>query len=73
MTTWFIKTLGNDWYHVGGTNVDEEVNGPQLMGMLTCQGLSPAQARKVLWDLYQEEVAFTLPITFDEHEVPKAS
>ena len=71
MTTWRITKKSDDNYHVDGvdgyTRIEEDVDGPKLMGMLTGKGLSVEQCEKLLSTLdtkafgYETTIAFTPP------------
>lgn len=68
MTTWHIRKTGDDQFHVHGgdqfTRIEEDVDGPKLMGMLTAKGLSTEQAMSVAYDLDSKGIGFHTTIAF---------
>ena len=69
MTTWHVKKTGDDEYHVHGgdqfTRIEEDVDGPKLIGMLTGKGLSVEQATKVVSSVDAKEIGFQTSIAFN--------
>jgi hypothetical protein len=65
MTTWHIKKSGEDNYHVEGEDmIDEDVDGPKLMGMLASKGLTVEQINEILSSLDAQTIGSTTPIAF---------
>jgi hypothetical protein len=68
MTTWHVQKTGDDQFHVHGgdqfTRIEEDVDGPKLMGMLTGKGLSTEQAMSVAFDLDSKGIGFHTTIAF---------
>jgi len=68
MTTWHIRKTGGDQFLVHGgdqfTRIEEDVDGPKLMGMLTGKGLSTEQAMSIAFDLDAKEIGFHTTIAF---------
>jgi hypothetical protein len=68
MTTWHIRKAGDDQFHVHGgdqfTRIEEDVDGPKLMGMLTAKGLSTEQAMSIAFDLDAKEIGFQTTVAF---------
>lgn len=68
MTTWHIQKTGDDQFHVHGgdqfTRIEEDVDGPKLMGMLTAKGLSTEQGMSIAFDVDAKEIGFHTAIAF---------
>ena len=68
MTTWHIRKTGDDQFHVHGgdqfNRIEEDVDGPKLMGMLTSKGLSTEQAMSIAFDFDAKEIGFQATIAF---------
>jgi hypothetical protein len=71
MTTWHIEKTGEDHYHIHGgdqfTRIEEDVDGPKLMGMLTAKGLSTADVLDVLQSLGAKEIGYETTISFNAY------
>ena len=68
MTTWHISKTDGDSYHVYGgdqfTNVNENVDGPKLIGMLTAKGLSIPDAMATVFSMDEKGIGFQQTIVF---------
>ena len=61
-TTWHITKTGDDKYHVHGgdqySQIEEDVDGPKLMGMLTAKARSVAEAMEIVFAMDDKEIGF---------------
>jgi hypothetical protein len=64
MVTWHIKKSGEDRYSVSSQNLEEDVNGSQLMGMLNAKGLASTQINEILQSLDTKDVGYQTTVTF---------
>jgi len=52
MTTWNVEKTDENRYHLSSRDLmDDEVDGPQLVGRLLSSGLTEAQARDIPFSL----------------------
>ena len=70
MTTWRLMKTGGDEYHIHGndpfTQIEEDVDGPKLLGMLAGKGFSIEDAQLVVLDLDGHGIGFQKTIALPE-------